>query len=196
MFSYVIFSACGTQEHRLSRHNQRLSARRKDPESQQSRRKVLYALPKGVTDPSGTNNTGAMADPEFANFRKSFFIATQHLHFTTCKGYIGLSDVTQANDEIWILFGGSVPFILRPYPNDSDHAGSYSLVGDYYAHGIMDSEAMASFSERDTRGLSTVTGRCSIATPPLFQASFRPPVPMFLFTLALIVLAGRTTRAV
>jgi hypothetical protein len=105
-----------------------------------------------LVEQSDTNNTEAMASPDFANFRKSFFIATQYQHFfTTHKDYIGLGDLPQSNDEIWILFGGGVPFILRPYPADSDHAGSYSLIGDCYVHGIMDGEAMEEWQERDTR---------------------------------------------
>ena len=100
-------------------------------------------------DPEGK---AAMETPDFGNFRKSFFIATMYQHFfTTLKAYIGLGDQPQPNDEIWVLFGGCVPFVLRPYSADSDHAGSYFLVGDCYVHGIMDGEAMDGWQENDVR---------------------------------------------
>jgi hypothetical protein len=102
-----------------------------------------------ITHPSDTE---AVGDPDYENFRRSFFIATQHQQFfTTCKGYIGLSDTPQPNDEIWILYGGNVPFMLRPHPENSEKAGSHVLVGDCYVHGIMDGEAMKGWEERDTR---------------------------------------------
>ncbi|CAF9912789.1 MAG: hypothetical protein HETSPECPRED_001201 [Heterodermia speciosa] len=108
-----------------------------------------------LVDQSDTKETEA--SPDFANFRKSFFIATQYQRFfTTHKDYMGLSDLPQSNDEIWILFGGSVPFILRPYPANSDHAGSYSLIGDCYVHGIMDGEAIEEWQEKDTREIFLV----------------------------------------
>lgn len=110
-----------------------------------------------LTEHSDTYDTEATAHPDLTNFRKSFFIATQYQRFfTTYKGYIGLGGFPQPNDEIWILFGGSVPFILRPYHNDSDYAGSYSLIGDCYVHGIMDGEAMEGWEMRDTRDVSLV----------------------------------------
>lgn len=123
-------------------------ARRANNEDERS----YMRFQRWLIEPSGTNDGDAIASPDFANFRKSFFIATQSQQFlTTYKGYMGLGDLPQPNDEIWILFGGSVPFILRPYPTDSDHAGCYSLVGDCYVHGIMDGEAMEGWEERDTR---------------------------------------------
>jgi hypothetical protein len=107
-----------------------------------------------ITDQSDTD---AVGDTDYENFRRSFFIATQHQHFfTTCKGYIGLGDMPQRNDEIWILHGGNVPFMLRPYPKNSENAGSYALVGDCYVHGIMDGEAMEGWEESDTREVSLV----------------------------------------
>lgn len=72
---------------------------------------------------------------------------------TTRKKYIGLGDQPQPNDEVWILFGGSVPFILRPYLSESDRAGSYFLISDCYVHGIMDGEAMEEWSASDTRDI-------------------------------------------
>lgn len=108
---------------------------------------VLYTnFHRWLCEPSDANNEGAMA------FRKSFFIATQDQQFfTTRNDCIGLGDRILPGDEIWILFGGSVPFILRPYPDDSEHHGCYALIGDCYVHGIMDGEAMETWEDNDTR---------------------------------------------
>lgn len=95
-----------------------------------------------LTNESGTSNSDVVTDADFSNFRKSFFIATQdQCLFRTNKGYIGLSDNPRPEDEVWILSGGRVPFVLRPYLDNSGHTGSYALVGDCYVHGIMDGEA-------------------------------------------------------
>jgi hypothetical protein len=57
--------------------------------------------------------------------------------FGTPGGYIGVGDITlQNNDLIGVLFGGNVPFILRPMGN------RYRLVGECYLHGIMHGEAI------------------------------------------------------
>lgn len=49
-------------------------------------------------------------------------------------------------DEVWVLFGGRVPFVLRP-----NEAGStFSMIGDCYLHGFMDGEAMVD-AETKTR---------------------------------------------
>lgn len=57
--------------------------------------------------------------------------------FITKKGYIGLGS-PQVGDEIWVLFGGNVPFVLRKCSNSANRL----LVGDCYVQGIMDGEAM------------------------------------------------------
>jgi hypothetical protein len=57
--------------------------------------------------------------------------------FITLKGYMGLGpSPLQLGDIVCILFGGIVPFILRP------KNGYYQLVGDAYVHGIMEGEAI------------------------------------------------------
>ena len=57
--------------------------------------------------------------------------------FVTENGYMGLGS-PQVGDEVWVLFGGDLPFILRPEPGDSSH----TLIGDCYVQGIMNREAM------------------------------------------------------
>lgn len=52
-------------------------------------------------------------------------------------GYIGLGPPnTQAGDLICILFGGQMPFILRP----ADAGPHHTLIGECYVHSIMDGE--------------------------------------------------------
>lgn len=66
--------------------------------------------------------------------------------FQTLQGYLGLcGPKTQEGDEVWILKGGKVPFVLRPCYNDSHSLQDcppdwYKLVGDAYLHGYMDGE--------------------------------------------------------
>jgi len=73
--------------------------------------------------------------------------AYNHRFFVTEKGYFGLGNPdTQAGDQVWILIGGKVPFVLRPVADNdgtSSFDTSFRLVSDCYLHGIMDGEAMA-----------------------------------------------------
>jgi hypothetical protein len=58
--------------------------------------------------------------------------------FRSQKGLIGLCPGSSAEgDEIWLLPGGSTPFILRPLQN-----GHYMLLGEAYAYGIMYGEGL------------------------------------------------------
>ena len=62
--------------------------------------------------------------------------------FRTSKGFIGLGPRTiKKGDEVWVLYGGNVPFLLRPDKvRTVDEVGDrqcHSLVGDCYLHGIM-----------------------------------------------------------
>jgi hypothetical protein len=60
--------------------------------------------------------------------------------FMTSQGYIGLGPGYLAKgDVVCILFGGTVPFILRAQQSDY---GGYRVVGEAYVHGIMDGEYM------------------------------------------------------
>lgn len=62
--------------------------------------------------------------------------------FITEKGLMGIgSSDTQAGDEVFILFGGNMPFVLREI-NKVDRSGCYKYVGHSYVHGIMDGEAV------------------------------------------------------
>lgn len=60
--------------------------------------------------------------------------------FLTTTGFIGLAPHgTRAGDLIHIILGASVPFALRPRP---DNVG-FELIGEAYVQGIMQGEALA-----------------------------------------------------
>lgn len=72
--------------------------------------------------------------------------------FITKEGYIGIGPPTVTRgDEIWVLYGGQVPFILKRKA-EGGHAtrlgkatnNSFTFVGDAYVHGIMYGEALNS----------------------------------------------------
>jgi hypothetical protein len=62
--------------------------------------------------------------------------------FITKQSYMGLSYPSiEVGDEVWVLNGARVPFILRPRLHDSG-AYSYTFVGDCYLDGFMHGEAI------------------------------------------------------
>jgi Heterokaryon incompatibility protein (HET) len=64
----------------------------------------------------------------------------QRRFFRTAKGYIGLGPRSlECKDKVAILFGGSVPFVLREADSSSQR---YHLIGESYIHGIMDGAIM------------------------------------------------------
>lgn len=57
--------------------------------------------------------------------------------FSTSDQRLGISiETIQPEDEIWLLAGGRVPYILRKRTN-----GNYEFIGEAYVHGIMMGEA-------------------------------------------------------
>jgi hypothetical protein len=58
--------------------------------------------------------------------------------FRTEGNLLGMgSRSVEVGDEVWVLKGGNVPFVLRRVKE-----GVYRLVGDAYVHGIMHGEAI------------------------------------------------------
>ena len=58
--------------------------------------------------------------------------------FRTDGNLLGMgSRSVEVGDEVWVLKGGNVPFVLRRVKE-----GVYRLVGDAYVHGIMHGEAI------------------------------------------------------
>ena len=68
--------------------------------------------------------------------------------FVTGNNYMGLApSISRPGDEVCIIFGCPVPFIIRPLEvrKDSDEMVEqkhYVLVGECYAYGLMDGEAL------------------------------------------------------
>jgi Heterokaryon incompatibility protein (HET) len=71
--------------------------------------------------------------------RDSFRTLRGRRLFITDKNGIGLGPLTlQAGDQVTVIMGGSVPFILRKLEED------YRLIGPAYVYGIMDGAAVGS----------------------------------------------------
>ena len=70
------------------------------------------------------------------------FAARGRCLFTTYSGKMGLCHPnTLPGDEVWVMTGFQVPFVVRPLePADAGFAGKYSLCGDAFLDGIMDGE--------------------------------------------------------
>jgi ankyrin repeat protein len=76
------------------------------------------------------------------NFHSSFTqnYRTRRL-FRTAKGYLGLAPrSTQPGDQVWLLAGARVPFILRR--GEDDGSDTYRFIGETYLHGVMHGEAV------------------------------------------------------
>lgn len=70
------------------------------------------------------------------------FILITATFFVTEKGYIGVGpERAQVGDFVYVLYGGTLPFILRGMDN-RETAGTHTYVGHAYVHGIMDGEAL------------------------------------------------------
>jgi hypothetical protein len=75
--------------------------------------------------------------------------STNRTLIRTSRKLLGLAPVcTQPGDEVWILEGALVPFILHRCPDKEE----YTVVGETYVHGIMNGEAfeIADFEESFT----------------------------------------------
>src|SRR3569833_180010 len=68
--------------------------------------------------------------------------------YSTSRGYLGLGPSTTAvGDEVWVLKGGRVPFVLRRVGDPAD-ASELRLVGETYLPGFMDGEMLQSSGDR------------------------------------------------
>jgi hypothetical protein len=55
---------------------------------------------------------------------------------------------SQAGDVVVVLYGGKVPYVLRPIPGNPDH---FELIGACYCDGIMDGELFQTTKEVEDR---------------------------------------------
>jgi hypothetical protein len=59
--------------------------------------------------------------------------------FRTSRGYIGLCPLpSEVGDEVWLLQGALVPFVLR----EVAEKGKYEMIGEAYLHGFMNGEML------------------------------------------------------
>ena len=66
--------------------------------------------------------------------------------FITKTGLMGIGHKnTQRGEEVWILYGGNVPFTITP--RESKHGNNYDFGGRCYVQGIMGGEAFSYGSE-------------------------------------------------
>jgi hypothetical protein len=57
--------------------------------------------------------------------------------FVTQRGFLGLGPAeTEPGDVVCILFGGNLPYVVRPLDQDE-----FTFLGPSYVHGIMNGEA-------------------------------------------------------
>lgn len=84
-------------------------------------------------------------------------IVPNQAFFTTKKGYIGVGPPeSRPGDEVWVSYGGQVPFVLRKINqrNDLEKVRQRELVGNAYTHGTMDGEAVQAPHEPQSIWLS------------------------------------------
>jgi hypothetical protein len=76
-------------------------------------------------------------------WNRKFFVFQSYHDWPDCLFGLGPSDVRE-DDVVCILFGCSVPVILRPNHDGTAHG----FVGECYVHGKMDGEALAAMDEK------------------------------------------------
>lgn len=94
-------------------------------------------------------------DTKWGQYSQSDFLVEQWINgltlnttfFVTDSGYLGLGPPeTKIGDEVWCLFGGQMPFILRPVVTTQEvilgqgKKQLHQVFGICYVHGIMDGE--------------------------------------------------------
>ncbi|KAJ9621023.1 hypothetical protein H2203_007610 [Taxawa tesnikishii (nom. ined.)] len=78
-------------------------------------------------------------DPEFTPEERDQLADVFARMYTTQKGFIGTGFPNiRVGDMVCLLYGGRVPFVLRPVP-DTD---KFHLIGETYVHGLMHGEAL------------------------------------------------------
>ncbi|KAF2026739.1 hypothetical protein EK21DRAFT_73415 [Setomelanomma holmii] len=87
--------------------------------------------------------------PDPGRFHEAFVRAcVDRRFFVTKKGLMGIGpDTMKEGDIVVVLFGGRVPYLLRP-------AGTgHSFLGECYAPGLMDGEAIRDWNKRGGEGV-------------------------------------------
>ena len=92
------------------------------------------------------STSGRLISERYSKIASAIFNAIQLRRLATSEtGYMGLvSHQAQIGDVIYMLWGGSVPYLLRP------KGDGFWIVGECYVHGLMDGEAMNLFKQGKT----------------------------------------------
>lgn len=59
-------------------------------------------------------------------------------------------------DEVCVILGAHVPFLVRRVPHDEAGTDRYQLLGECYLQGIMNGEVMDSMPESEMREIELV----------------------------------------
>ena len=87
------------------------------------------------TQPPKIRSPSSFLEREFDRLR--FIFSSSRRVFRTHENYLGNGRRSiRPGDQVWILAGAKIPFILRPQEN-----GKHVLVGGSYVHGAMHGEA-------------------------------------------------------
>ncbi|KAL6837346.1 heterokaryon incompatibility domain-containing protein [Trichoderma camerunense] len=144
-----------------------ISARSKSTESYEAFVGYCHSSLKSIFHPEGLSQADREAvlqldkrfqtteDTEWGQYSQSDFLVEQWINgltlnttfFVTNSGYLGLGPPeTKIGDEVWCLFGGQMPFILRPVATTQEvilgqgKKQLHQVFGTCYVHGIMDGE--------------------------------------------------------
>lgn len=98
--------------------------------------RIIARMP-GITDQEWAKPLVKQLEPIASKFERLYIpLWTGRSFCITDKGYMGwVPESTTIGDQICVLHGCRVPFILRPISS-----GRYEVVGDAYIHGRMDGE--------------------------------------------------------
>jgi len=114
---------------------------------------VLYGYPSTVASEADKPAYDAFLERGERNrvYESLRDMVVNQAFFVTASGYMGLGPPnTEKGDEVWVLSGGNVPFVLRPHvgrwggPEIGENPRSF--IGDAYVHGIMLGEATDSWN--------------------------------------------------
>jgi hypothetical protein len=109
-----------------------------------------------AVQPNRCDHGDPATDPSFGFTLTTPRTCDERSFFMTESGYMGVgSPNAQPGDEVFVLKGSFVPFVLRRRDavaaagfTRADGPNSFLLVGDCYFQGVMDGEAVQKWPER------------------------------------------------
>jgi hypothetical protein len=84
------------------------------------------------------SSSGELNPPDPSRYAVRLEVMISRCLFITATGNLGWEPATMASDDVVVmLFGGNVPYLLRPLKN-----GQWRFIGECYVHGIMRGEVV------------------------------------------------------